>query len=119
MEISVAVATRPDVPLDEELRMAALADRLGYGELWVGEGWVWDSFALATAIGVATERIAITVGPLPVQVRDPATIARRPPGWRGARHVERPGGGADAWPLAASCCDRVGRERPGYACLPE
>jgi probable F420-dependent oxidoreductase len=48
----------------------------GYGELWVGEGWVWDSFALATAIGVATERIAITVGPLPVQVRDPATIAR-------------------------------------------
>src|SRR5918992_150303 len=76
MEISVAVATRPDVPLEEELRMAALADRLGYGELWVGEGWVWDSFALATAIGVATERIGLTVGPLPVQVRDPASIAR-------------------------------------------
>jgi alkanesulfonate monooxygenase SsuD/methylene tetrahydromethanopterin reductase-like flavin-dependent oxidoreductase (luciferase family) len=62
MEISVAVATRPDVPLEEALRIAALADRLGYGELWVGEGWVWDSFALATAIGVAAERIAITVG---------------------------------------------------------
>jgi probable F420-dependent oxidoreductase len=76
MEISVAIATRPDVPLEEELRMAALADRLGYGELWVGEGWVWDSFALATAIGVATERIGLTVGPLPVQVRDPASIAR-------------------------------------------
>jgi probable F420-dependent oxidoreductase len=76
MEISVAVATRPEVPLEEELRTAALADRLGYGELWVGEGWVWDSFALATAIGGATERIAITVGPLPVQVRDPASIAR-------------------------------------------
>src|ERR687891_681434 len=76
MEISVAVAARPDVPLEEELRMAALADRLGYGELWVGEGWVWDPFALATAIGMATDRIAITVGPVPVQVRDPATIAR-------------------------------------------
>src|ERR671914_292195 len=76
MEISVVVAARPDVPLDEELRMAALAERLRYGELWVGEGWVWDSFALATAIGAATERIAITVGPLPVQVRDPASIAR-------------------------------------------
>jgi probable F420-dependent oxidoreductase len=76
MEISVAVATRPDVPLEEELRTAALADRLGYGELWVGEGWVWDSFALATAIGVATKRIGLTVGPLPVQVRDPASIAR-------------------------------------------
>ena len=44
--------------------------------LWVGEGWVSDSFALATAIGVATERIGLTVGPLPVQVRDPASIAR-------------------------------------------
>src|ERR687891_401483 len=76
MEISVAVAARPDVPLEEELRMAALADRLGYGALWVGEGWLWDSFALATAIGMATDRIAITVGPVPVQVRDPATIAR-------------------------------------------
>ena len=56
--------------------MAVLADRLGYSELWVGEGWIWDSFVLATAIGMATEQIAITVGPLPVHVRDPATIAR-------------------------------------------
>jgi probable F420-dependent oxidoreductase len=76
MDLSVAVASRPEVPLEEELRTAVLADRLGYGELWIGEGWVWDSFALATAIGVATERIALTVGPLPVQVRDPASIAR-------------------------------------------
>jgi probable F420-dependent oxidoreductase len=76
MEISVAVAARPNVPPQEELRTGVLADRLGYRELWIGEGWVWDSFALATAIGVATEQIALTVGPLPVHVRDPATIAR-------------------------------------------
>ena len=76
MELSVVVGSRPEVTPDEELRTAALADRLGYSELWIGEGWVWDSFALATAIGVATERIALTVGPLPVHVRDPATIAR-------------------------------------------
>ena len=56
--------------------MAVLADRLGYGELWVGEGWTWDAFVLATALGVATERIPITVGPLPVHVRDPASVAR-------------------------------------------
>lgn len=56
--------------------MATLAERLGYRELWVGEGWVWDAFVLATAIGLATGRIPLTVGPLPVQVRDPATIAR-------------------------------------------
>jgi probable F420-dependent oxidoreductase len=76
MDISVVVAARPNVRPEEELRTGVLADRLGYRELWVGEGWVWDSFALATAIGVATERIAMTVGPLPVHVRDPATIAR-------------------------------------------
>jgi probable F420-dependent oxidoreductase len=76
MKLSVAVGTRPEVPAEEELRMAVLADRLGYGELWVGEGWAWDAFVLATALGVATERIPITVGPLPVHVRDPATIAR-------------------------------------------
>ena len=76
MEVGVAVATRPNVAPEEELRMAAIADRLGYREVWVGDGWVWDCFALATAIGLATERIGITVGPLAVQVRDPATIAR-------------------------------------------
>jgi probable F420-dependent oxidoreductase len=76
MEISVAIAARPEVSPEDDLRTAMVADRLGYGELWIGEGWVWDSFALATAIGVATERIALTVGPLPVHVRDPATIAR-------------------------------------------
>jgi probable F420-dependent oxidoreductase len=56
--------------------MAVLADRLGYCDLWIGDGWVWDAFALATAIGLATERIALTVGPLSVHVRDPAMIAR-------------------------------------------
>jgi len=76
MDISVVVASRPNVPPEEELRTAALADRLGYPELWVGEGFVWDAFALATAAGLATARILITVGPIPVSVRDPASIAR-------------------------------------------
>src|SRR5256885_9465402 len=76
MEISVVAAARPDRPAEEDLRVGIVADRLGYGEIWIGEGFVWDSFALATAIGRATERIPLTVGPLPVSVRDPATIAR-------------------------------------------
>jgi probable F420-dependent oxidoreductase len=76
MELSVVVAGRPDRPAEEDLHTASLADRLGYRELWVGEGFVWDSFALATAIGLATDQIAVTVGPIPVTVRDPVTIAR-------------------------------------------
>jgi probable F420-dependent oxidoreductase len=76
MELGVVIAARPGVPPEEELRTAQLAEQLGYGELWIGEDWVWDAFVLATAVGLATERIPMTVGPLPVQVRDPATIAR-------------------------------------------
>ncbi|HEU5155938.1 MAG TPA: LLM class F420-dependent oxidoreductase [Streptosporangiaceae bacterium] len=76
MELSVVVAGRPERPADEDLHTAALADRLGYRELWIGDGFVWDAFALATAIGLATDQIAMTIGPIPVAVRDPATIAR-------------------------------------------
>jgi probable F420-dependent oxidoreductase len=75
VEISVVVASRPNRPPEEDLRVAETADRLGYGEVWVGEGWVWDPFALATAVGLRTERCALTVGPVPVAVRDPVMIA--------------------------------------------
>lgn len=77
MDISVVAAAREDdSPTDEPMRIAKVADRLGYGEVWVGEGPTWDSFALATAIGLATGQTAITAGPLPVSVRDPLTVVR-------------------------------------------
>ncbi|MGP3968127.1 LLM class F420-dependent oxidoreductase [Streptomyces sp. 6N223] len=77
MDISVVAASREDDrPPGEALRVGVVADRLGYGEVWVGEGPTWDSFVLATAIGMRTENVALTAGPLPVSVRDPATIAR-------------------------------------------
>jgi probable F420-dependent oxidoreductase len=72
----VAVAREDDSPVEEPLRVAAVADRLGYREVWAGEGPTWDSFVLAAAIGRATERVALTAGPVPVSVRDPVTIAR-------------------------------------------
>jgi probable F420-dependent oxidoreductase len=76
MDISAVVGMWLDRPPEEALHTAVLADRLGYEELWIGEAGTWDAFALATAIGLATDTIAMTVGPLPVAVRDPATIAR-------------------------------------------
>jgi probable F420-dependent oxidoreductase len=77
MDISVVAASREDDrPPLEAVRVGLLADRLGYPEVWLGEGPTWDAFALATAIGVRAERIALTAGPVPVSVRDPATIAR-------------------------------------------
>jgi probable F420-dependent oxidoreductase len=75
MRISAVVGMWLDRPPEEALHAAALADRLGFGELWIGDNGSWDTFALATAIGLATDRIAITAGPLAVTVRDPATIA--------------------------------------------
>ncbi|MFF4982152.1 LLM class F420-dependent oxidoreductase [Streptomyces sp. NPDC001046] len=77
MDMSVvAVGREDDSPVEEPLRVAVLADRLGYGEVWAGEGPTWDAFVLATAIGAATERVALTAGPVPVHVRDPLTVVR-------------------------------------------
>ncbi|MGP4047984.1 LLM class F420-dependent oxidoreductase [Streptomyces sp. 2A115] len=77
MDISVVAAAREDdSPVEEPLRVAALADRLGYREVWAGEGPTWDAFVLATAIGLATGRVALTAGPVAVSVRDPLTIVR-------------------------------------------
>ncbi|MEW2042730.1 hypothetical protein AB0885_37970, partial [Streptomyces sp. NPDC005534] len=44
MKISVVVAAREDdSPVEEPLRVATVADRLGYDEVWAGEGPTWDS----------------------------------------------------------------------------
>jgi alkanesulfonate monooxygenase SsuD/methylene tetrahydromethanopterin reductase-like flavin-dependent oxidoreductase (luciferase family) len=51
----VAVGREDDSPVDEPLRMAVLADRLAYREVWAGEGPTWDSFVLAAAVGGVTD----------------------------------------------------------------
>ncbi|MGW3987909.1 LLM class F420-dependent oxidoreductase [Streptomyces sp. NPDC004830] len=77
MDMSVvAVGREDDSPVEEPLRVAVLADRLGYREVWAGEGPTWDAFVLATAIGAATGQVAVTAGPVPVNVRDPLTVVR-------------------------------------------
>jgi probable F420-dependent oxidoreductase len=59
----------------EALETAEAADGLGYPMLWVGEMATFDAFALAAGIMARTRRIALTVGPLAVGVRDPAALA--------------------------------------------
>lgn len=77
MKLSVVVRAREDgTDTEEVLRLATKADELGYPELWIGEGPTWDAFVLATAVGLNTQRSTVTVGPVPVSVRDPATISR-------------------------------------------
>jgi alkanesulfonate monooxygenase SsuD/methylene tetrahydromethanopterin reductase-like flavin-dependent oxidoreductase (luciferase family) len=73
--LSAVAAQWADRPPEETLHTAALADELGYPELWIGETATYDAFSLATAIGLATDRVPLTIGPLAVGVRDPAMIA--------------------------------------------
>ncbi|GAB2533409.1 LLM class flavin-dependent oxidoreductase [Nocardia heshunensis] len=61
-------------PLDA-IQVAAAAEELGYHRLWVGEMATFDAFALATAIGQSAGRMPLCLGPLPIGVRSPATIA--------------------------------------------
>jgi len=75
LTIAVVLPYWPDRPAGEALEVAEAADALGFGELWVGEMATYDAFALATAIGLRTSRIALTIGPLAVGVRSPATVA--------------------------------------------
>ena len=64
-----------DRPLEADLEVAVLADELGYSELWVPEMAKADSPAMATLIAERTNRIELTLGPLPVTVRSSVQIA--------------------------------------------
>ena len=82
----VLLGNRTDSDPAETLRLAGLADRLGYREIWLGESTGHDAFALAVAVGGTTSeppesaedttRAALCLGPLPAGVRDPVTAAR-------------------------------------------
>jgi len=75
VRVGVSLGYWQDRDPAEALETARLADSLGYAELWLGEMATYDAFALATAVGGATERIPLTVGPLAVAVRDPMALA--------------------------------------------
>jgi len=63
---------RPDL---EALEIAEAAGAAGLDGLWIGEMATFDAFALATAIGARVPRLGLRVGPLPVSVRTPVSIA--------------------------------------------
>jgi alkanesulfonate monooxygenase SsuD/methylene tetrahydromethanopterin reductase-like flavin-dependent oxidoreductase (luciferase family) len=57
------------------LRLALLAEELGYESVWVSELATYDAMALACAIAVRTERIRIGTAIVPVSTRTPALHA--------------------------------------------
>lgn len=73
--LGVSLGLWQDRPSRESVEVARHADRLGYDSLWIGEMATYDAFALATAVGLSTNRIPMVVGPLAVGVRDPMMVA--------------------------------------------
>jgi probable F420-dependent oxidoreductase len=65
-----------DRPPGEAASIARTADDLGYEELWVGELYHFDAFALAANLVERTTSICPVIGPIAAGVRDAVTIAR-------------------------------------------
>jgi probable F420-dependent oxidoreductase len=63
---------RPDL---EAVEIADAASTAGLDGLWIGEMATFDAFALATAVGARAPGLGLRVGPLPVSVRTPVSIA--------------------------------------------
>lgn len=74
-ELGVALPFWLDRPDEEAVEIGQAAEQAGVETLWIGEMLSFDAFALATAVGLRTERLRLTVGPLAVGVRSPVAIA--------------------------------------------
>jgi probable F420-dependent oxidoreductase len=75
VRLSVVLGEWLDRPIEADLAVAVEADRLGFGELWIGEMAKLDAPAMAAMIVSRTQRIEPCIGPLAVTVRSPAQIA--------------------------------------------
>jgi probable F420-dependent oxidoreductase len=64
-----------DRPDEEAIDIALAAEQAGTESIWIGELVSFDAFALATAIGLRTQRARLTIGPIAVGVRTPVAIA--------------------------------------------
>jgi probable F420-dependent oxidoreductase len=74
-ELGVVMPYWLDRPDSEAVEIAQAAESAGIERAWVGEMASFDAFALATAIGLRTERLRLKIGPLAVGVRSPVAIA--------------------------------------------
>jgi F420-dependent oxidoreductase-like protein len=57
------------------LRLAQVAEDLGYDSIWIPEAWAYEQFQLLTEIALATERIGLATGIANVFSRTPGLLA--------------------------------------------
>ena len=93
----VGVGVTPFQTDDEAtIRLASVAEELGYARFAAAEGWTHDAPVLLTRIAAVTSRIGLATGVLPVWSRSPAAIAMA------AASLQRASGGRFALGLGAS-----------------
>lgn len=75
MDIAVYLAYAPWIPLDEQLELGRLADRLGFHSAWVAETWGQDATAVLAALAATTHRIRLGAAIMQIPARQPTTTA--------------------------------------------
>jgi probable F420-dependent oxidoreductase len=75
VRLSVVLGQWLDRSIEADLQLAAWADELGYGQLWVPEMAKVDAPAFAAIVAERTAGIELVLGPLAVTVRSPVQIA--------------------------------------------
>lgn len=69
--------TVPVMPFDvrKSCDIAARAETLGYTDAWAAEASGTDGFSVASAVGIATEKMRIGIAIVPIYTRPPALLA--------------------------------------------
>jgi probable F420-dependent oxidoreductase len=69
--------TVPVLPFDvrKSVELARKAEDLGYTDAWAAEASGTDGFSVASAVGIATEKMRIGIAIVPIFTRPPALIA--------------------------------------------
>ena len=73
---ALTLSSRQDIPDDDLIAIAQLADRLGYHTFFTGESWGRDAFTILTMIACHTQSLRVGTGIVPVFSRSPALIAQ-------------------------------------------
>ena len=73
--LGLRLGNEPEMSPADVRALAALAEELGYGEVWMTEGNGRDSLTQLTAIATATSRIGLGTGILPMFPRTPLITA--------------------------------------------
>lgn len=73
--MNVGVGVTPLTDANTVVRLAEHAERLGYSQFGVAEGWTHDAFALLSRIAACTSRIGLEAGVISIWSRTPAALA--------------------------------------------